>query len=149
MNWSLWMCLALSFCLLGRAQSEGEWVQGPGFKSKSLAVRNTGKVGLTLMSPASTGLTFTNELRGDAYLTNAVAHNGSGVALGDVDGDGRVDVYLCNLQGANRLYRNLGEWRFEEVPSMSTACAEEMSTGAAFADIDGDKDLEIKIWTFW
>ena len=59
--------------------------------------------GFTLMDPAVTGVTFTNRLTGDAYFTNAVAHNGSGVAIGDVDGDGCQDLYLCGLNGTNQL----------------------------------------------
>jgi len=51
------------------------------------------------MDSNATGVGFTNVLQGDAYLTNAVAHNGSGVAIGDVDGDGWQDIYLCSLQG--------------------------------------------------
>ncbi len=38
-----------------------------------------------------------------------------GVALGDVDGDGWTDVYLARLEGDNALYRNLGNWRFEDI----------------------------------
>ena len=47
-----------------------------------------GKAGFTLQDPALTGVRFTNQLGGDLALTNAVAHNGSGVAIGDIDGDG-------------------------------------------------------------
>ena len=37
------------------------------------------------------------------------------MALGDYDGDGRCDVYLCNLDGRNALFRNKGGWKFEDV----------------------------------
>ncbi len=104
-----------------------------------------GKTGFTLMNPESTGVHFTNVLRGDAFLTNAVAHNGSGVALGDIDGDGWVDLYFCSLQGPNRLYRNRGQWRFEEVDPGAAACLGQLSTGATFADVDGDGDLDLLV----
>ncbi|MEY4691378.1 MAG: hypothetical protein RIT19_1703 [Verrucomicrobiota bacterium] len=55
------------------------------------------QAGFTLMDPSVTGVTFTHLLVGGAYFTNAVAHNGSGVALGDVDRAGRPDLYLCGI----------------------------------------------------
>jgi len=97
------------------------------------------------MNPKTTGVEFTNVLQGDAYLTNAVAHNGAGVAIGDIDGDGLADIYLCSLQGPNRLYRNLGQWRFEEVGLADAACAGQLSTGVTFADVDGDGDLDLLV----
>jgi hypothetical protein len=116
-----------------------------GVRSWEVKPEPSGKVGFTLMGPQETGVNFTNVLRGDAYLTNAVAHNGSGVALGDVDGDGWVDIYLCNLQGPNRLYRNLGGWKFEEMKIGAAACEGQMSTAAVFADVDGDGDLDLLV----
>jgi len=100
------------------------WSEGPGYRSLEVRPSGSGKAGFTLMNPASTGVWFTNVLQGDAYLTNAVAHNGSGVAIGDVDGDGWQDIYLCSLQGATRLYRNLGTCRFEEMDIGAAACAD-------------------------
>ena len=101
--------------------------------------------GFTLMDPSATGVTFTNVLVGDAYFTNAVAHNGSGVAIGDVDGDGWPDLYLCGLNGTNQLYRNRGQWRFEPLPLGDAACIGQMSTGAVLVDVDGDADLDLLV----
>ncbi len=126
------------------AAAEGAGARGV---STRLEVRGVaGKhVGFTAMSSVETGVDFTNVLRGDLSLTNAVAHNGSGVAIGDVDGDGRPDLYFCSLGGTNQLYRNLGHWRFEPMAIGVAACAGQRSTGAAFADVDGDGDLDLLV----
>src|SRR6185295_7689178 len=71
--------------------------------------------GFTLLSPAETGILFTNTLSAQHASENQILLNGSGVAAGDVDGDGKCDVYFCSLEGENRLYRNLGNWRFADV----------------------------------
>jgi hypothetical protein len=99
-------------------------------RATALPVISGQRSGFTLMDPAVTGVTFTNRLTGDAYFTNAVAHNGSGVAIGDVDGDGWPDLYLCGLNGTNQLYRNRGQWRFEAMPIGDAACIGQMSTGS-------------------
>jgi enediyne biosynthesis protein E4 len=122
------------------------WSAGVGIRTVPLPAREAdAKVGFTAMTPESTGVRFTNELRGDLSLTNAVAHNGAGVAIGDFDGDGWPDLYFCNLEGPNRLYRNLGDWRFAEVSLADAACADQLSTGAVFADVDGDGDLDLLV----
>lgn len=102
-------------------------------------------VGFDPVASATSGIQFTNRLSGDAYLTNAVAHNGSGVAIGDVNGDGLPDIYLCQLEGPNQLFQNKGAWKFENVPLGPAACETQRSTGAAFADVDGDGDLDLLV----
>src|SRR2546428_12066212 len=135
--------ILLSFhCKTAAASS---WSEGAGFRSLEVRPEPSGKTGFTLMDSKATGVGFTNVLQGDAYLTNAVAHSGAGVAIGDVDGDGWQDIYLCSLQGPNRLYRNLGNWRFEEMDIGEAACAGQLSTGATFADVDGDGDLDLLV----
>jgi len=112
---------------------------------RSVAPAPGGAVGFRSRTPQETGLVFTNAMTGDLYLTNAVAHNGAGVAIGDVDGDGWADVYLCNLEGPNRLFRNRGQWRFEAPEIPEIACADQRSTGAALVDVDGDLDLDLLV----
>lgn len=64
-------------------------------------------------------------------------------AWSDVDGDGRLDLFVCVPDGANRLYRNKGDGTFEEVGVAAgvayNAEGEKMhALGCAFGDFDGD-----------
>src|SRR6266516_5690448 len=137
--------IVVLFSLSCKTAAALSWSGGAGFRSAEVHSGTGGKAGFTLMDPTATGVGFTNVLQGDAYLTNAVAHNGAGVAIGDVDGDGWADIYLCNLQGPNRLYRNLGDWHFAEMDLGDAACLGQFSTGATFADVDGDGDLDLLV----
>ena len=98
------------------------------------------------MNSDRTGILFTNVLDRERSLTNQIYLNGSGVALGDVDADGWCDIYLCGLDHANVLYRNLGNWKFENITaSAGVACADQASTGAVFADVNGDGHLDLLV----
>lgn len=112
----------------------------------ALAVPAEGRTGFTSIEAAATGIRFTNQLSATRSLTNQVYLNGSGVAAGDVDGDGWCDLYFCGLDSPNELYRNLGGWRFEPMAAQAgVACADQASTGAALADLDGDGDLDLLV----
>lgn len=114
-------------------------------RSEALTFTAGPKSGFTLMDPGAVGVRFTNELRGDLALTNAVAHNGAGLAIGDVNGDRWPDLFFCNLQGPNRLYLNRKNWRFEEVDPGPASCGEDLSTAAVLSDLDGDGDLDLLV----
>ncbi len=79
----------------------------------------------------------------------AVSLYGMGVATGDYDGDGRVDVFVTAV-GPNRLFRNQGDGSFREVTEQAgvTGAADAWSTGAAFFDYDGDGDLDLFVGNY-
>ena len=83
------------------------------------------------------------------HLENSPANirlGGAGIAAGDVDGDGWCDLFFCSMGGRSALYRNRGNWRFEEITAAAgLACEGQDSTGAVFADVDGDGDLDLLI----
>ncbi|MDX1578956.1 MAG: VCBS repeat-containing protein, partial [Gemmatimonadota bacterium] len=140
--------LVLSAC--GPADFSGpiqpaEWTAlADGARWRPLAVPAGGGPGFTAIPPSWSGVSFANRLNEDSMIENQMLTNGSGVALADVDGDGRIDLFFARLDGANVLYRNLGDWRFEDVTAGSGLAAEDrFSTGGVFADVDGDGDPDL------
>lgn len=71
-----------------------------------------------------------------------VAGYGMGVATGDYDDDGDVDLYLTSY-GRNVLLQNDGRGTFTDVTATAGVAASGWSTSAAFADVDLDGDLDL------
>lgn len=141
---ALLLLLALGF--VPTAAVALDWQQRANCRSAPLIVSPTGKTGFTLLTNHHHGVTFTNQLSLEHAELNNNFLNGAGVAAGDFDGDGWCDLYFCNLDGTNALYRNLGNWQFEDVTAISgTACPGQASTGAVFADINGDGRLDLLV----
>lgn len=93
---------------------------------------------------ASGGLRFTDVTESSGL---AATGYGMGVATGDIDNDGRIDVYLTNF-GANKLWRNVSDAagiRFEDVTERSGAGDSRWSTSASFADLDADGLLDLYV----
>jgi hypothetical protein len=81
-------------------------------------------------------MNFLPNEQGEKFKINLYDH-GSGVAVGDYDGDGYDDIYLCNELGDNALYHNKKDGTFEEVAKkLGVALGDRICTGATWADID-------------
>ena len=69
---------------------------------------------------------------------------GMGIATGDIDNDGDIDVFIANY-GANQLFENLGEGRFRDITANAGITGDDWSVSATFADIDGDGRLDLYV----
>lgn len=139
--------LFLGVCLAAchrTSTSNTAWHQVNGYRWRALAHNRGERAGFTLLSPSATGITFTNTVADSLLIENRQLAQGAGVCLADVDADGRADIFLARTRGPNALYRNLGDWQFEDVATHAgVAAPDRVSTGCAFADVDGDTDPDL------
>lgn len=153
-----------------------------GLREEALAPlsRASSTTRFTTLPAEATGITVGNpyndpRMWGSLHQEFKFGAIGTGVAIGDYDGDGRPDLFLVGKTGDSRLYRNLGAWRFEDVTLASgitkapsrweqgVAWArglfgsddEEAATrenpwsqGASFVDVDNDGHLDLYVCRF-
>ena len=110
-----------------------------------------GETLFTEISVADSGVGFTNPI--DKQHPTKRLYLGAfacgGVAIGDLDGDGIHDLFLTSGPRRNRLYRGLGEMKFEDVTAIAKVTGgEEWTAGATLVDIDADGDLDIHVCNY-
>jgi len=96
----------------------------------------------------STGIDFVHGIQNPTHSKAELF--GGGVAVGDYDGDGDIDMYIVRGNiGPNLLYRNDGNNRFTDVAAAAGVDHAApggkgyLHSGPAFADMDGDGDLDL------
>ncbi len=99
-------------------------------------------------TPQETGVHFSNQLVLSDELTVLdfeYMYNGAGVAIADFDLDGLPDIYFTANMSSNILYRNLGNWKFEDITVSSNTGTKNWSNGVAIVDINQDSYPDIYV----
>ncbi len=102
-----------------------------------------------MVPPSHSNISFANDLSHTERLntyTYRNFYNGAGVAVGDINNDGLLDIYIAGNQVNNKLYLNKGDLVFEDVTvKAGVACEGVWSTGVSMADVNGDGLLDIYV----
>lgn len=100
-----------------------------------------------MLPSTTTGIEFSNNLTESHalnYFTYSYLYMGGGVAAGDINNDGLVDLYFTGNQVSNKLYLNKGNLHFEDITEKAGVGGDDRwYTGVTMADVNDDGLLDI------
>ena len=103
----------------------------------------------TLVDNSKTGINFSNELvdtKEHSIFLYANYYGGAGVGIGDFDNDGLEDIFFAANLLDDKIYKNLGNFEFEDKTKMSGIINNgSWSTGVTIADVNNDGLLDIYV----
>ena len=100
------------------------------------------------LNPSAIGIEFVHEWTppGDSFMEIRSYASTAGVAIGDYDSDGLPDLFLASQKNGGKLYRNRGNWKFQDVTTSANVDVRGMwATGVSFVDINNDSHLDLAI----
>lgn len=117
-----------------------------------------GKTMFTTLPPEYTGVRTENQyadphMKGDLFQQYNGGSIGTGVTIGDFDNDGKPDIFVVSKTESCRLFRNLGNFKFEDVTDQAGVgdkgdAARIWKFGATFVDVNNDGLLDIYVCRF-
>jgi hypothetical protein len=106
----------------------------------------------TLLPASQTNADFVNHLDYETQLKNKFNiytfrnfYNGAGVALGDINNDGLIDIFILSNMETNVLYLNKGNFEFEDISVSAGIQGKGWSTGVSMVDVNGDGYTDIYV----
>ncbi len=101
-----------------------------------------------LLNPSETNVDFINRLSEKQVdiIEYAYYYNGGGVAAGDINNDGLIDIFFTANENKNKLFLNQGNFVFKDVSAAAgIEGTGDWSTGVTMADVNNDGNLDIYV----
>lgn len=149
--------IAAGFGLIGILGSVRSAAEPSGVAAHDFAPRSgpRGATMFTTLTPEQTGVTAINryddpKMWRERYREFSLGAIGTGIAIGDYDGDGKPDIFVVCKAGENHLFHNLGNFKFEDVTAKAGVAGPTgaWKQGASFVDVNNDGRLDLYVCRF-